>query len=577
MPATLSPPTPAQRPAAIAPLPGESQAEFVDRVWDSLPGSDVAKARFCRDAWFVVRDGDLSRIAAERFPRDQYRSVSGSAVFKEHSTSRQTTDAYGKVIQQPVIYDRAALEAVCERNNQRIRDTGDFSPLCDGHTPDKAMLAKGAAQPDVLGFAGPFYLGKLGGQFAIFCDEHHQRGDVERIDRLQRRSPEVWLEERMEDRFFDPIACLGAQTPRLDLGMTRYGRLFETVGSDGANLMKYAAPAAPSGGNTFVPSDDPRKRHAAGDGSMLDNESIQQILQAITETQAFQTMQKLAPIADQLVSLAGTAPAAPSAEPAAPASPAAPPAESPAPAPAPSKPSYEPDDEDRAMMSRYMGGECQDDEFQQYMAGKRQQYSALPALAGAAGSMVGNAVGGAAGSLVREGMTAQNAAGNVAPETPPNPAGGVAPSAVPRPPTGSVEASQYARQNERIEISRYQRENESLRRQVLELEEKARQAERYQKLTSRRAEGYVFDLEDEYQATRDYTDEQFNRHVERQIARYERAPLDVPLMPTDDLESPKQTATQQYARTEAIKAIALKDKCNWAEATAKYEKQHSAS
>ena len=112
-------------------------------------------------------------------------------------------------------YTRDVLEAIAENMNRRISDTGDFTPICAGHTPTDDERRRGVPMPDLVGFSGPFYVGMLGGDnprpaiyaknWAIFRDE------VDRARKLPRRSVEVWREENPRDRYFDPIALLGAR------------------------------------------------------------------------------------------------------------------------------------------------------------------------------------------------------------------------------------------------------------------------------------------------------------------------------------------------------------------------------
>ena len=574
-------------PELLAPMQGESQVDYIDRVWDHVPGQDdVDKARFCRSAWLASgNDADLQRIAARRFPQDQFRTISGSAVFKEHTTKRMVPDPQtGLGREEAVIYDRNAIEAICDRNNRRIRESGDFSPLCDGHTPDKEQLSRGMKTPDVLGYAGPFYLGKVGERFAIFCDEHHHRGELARIDKLQRRSPEVWLEERMADRIFDPIACLGAQTPKLDLGITRYGRegeIFETAGRDGATLMRYAAPAAvaPAGGNAFIPEHTETKvQYEAGDGEMaMDTNDIQQLLQAIMDSQMGQVIQQLAPIASQLVEMvqggAAAGEPAPPADPA-PAAPEAPgPGESlsgdvdsPVPAPtggaAPSPagpptsppPGYEPDDEDKSQLSRYMSGESDDASFMQYMCGKKQKY-----MGPLAAATVGGLAGGLVGRNSKDGDAETSAADKYARDQ------------------ISVQKADYQRQ-----LSAKDQEIQRRDQRIRELESSQRKADRYARLNAKLAEGFQIDVNEEYESTADYTDDQFERHLTKVVARYERIPLadHVPVMETSvEKVRPKKTDDYARQRAEAIQKLVTDARgagqsLTWDQAAAKYDEQH---
>ena len=198
--------------------------------------STDSKNAVCFQTWRMHKGEDaLDQTAVQRFSNGDFVQVKDVPVFTEHTT----TDRDGNM----VVYDRNALEAIADRCNERIEDTGDFSPITDGHTPDREASERGVPMPEVRGYAGPYRLGRVGNKkprWAIFADEWWHKDDVQKLKKLRRRSPEVWLEERMEDRFFDPIAALGAETPRLDMGMTRFART-----GDGREVAKYTA-AAPS-------------------------------------------------------------------------------------------------------------------------------------------------------------------------------------------------------------------------------------------------------------------------------------------------------------------------------------------
>ena len=220
------------------PQQNESQADFADRCHVSMGDghSTDSKNAVCFQTWRMHKGVDsLDQTAVQRFSNGDFVQVKDVPVFTEHTT----TDSDGNM----VVYDRNALEAIAERCNERIEDTGDFSPITDGHTPDREASERGVPMPEVLGYAGPYRLGRVGNKnprWAIFADEWWHKDDVQKLKKLRRRSPEVWLEDRMEDRFFDPIAALGAETPRLDMGMTRFART-----GDGREVAKYTA-AAPS-------------------------------------------------------------------------------------------------------------------------------------------------------------------------------------------------------------------------------------------------------------------------------------------------------------------------------------------
>lgn len=275
------------------PNAGESQAQFVSRCHEALadefPETDQRNA-VCFQAWREGTEGGgvLERKAVERFSAQEFEHIRDVPVFTEHTTRGRDGKA--------VVYDKAALTSIVQRCNERIADTGDFPPLVEGHTPDKEAMSHGVRMPDVLGYSGPFKLGQIGNnnpRWAIFQDEWHHHEDRERLRKLRRRSPEVWLDGGMEERFIDPVACLGAQTPRLDMGLTRL-----CLTADGRTVEKYNA-TFPGPANVFVPTDDlsdkdkPKKYQSdlqPKDSAMpqLTPENVAQLIDALMETAPMQ-------------------------------------------------------------------------------------------------------------------------------------------------------------------------------------------------------------------------------------------------------------------------------------------------
>jgi len=286
------------------------------------------------------------RGGEDPFPEDQFVTLENVPVFAEHKTTAKD----GRELN----FTQAELEAVANRCNRRIQETGDYAALVFGHTPDPDDSA--APMPDLCGFAGPFRLGVLGDpgtrqRYAILADFHVFKDELPRFRKHPRRSPEVWLEDSYAEMFLDPIALLGAEPPRLDMGLlysaARGGRICE----------KYTA-VAPAAGNVFIPSDDLRQKCSAqnaGSSPMLAPDDIRQIVDAIEALDWVQFVK------DQMASQAGpnagvdlptetppAAPAAPDAGPepgglpgAQPPPPAAPPAGPPSP-PAPDAAQPEP-------------------------------------------------------------------------------------------------------------------------------------------------------------------------------------------------------------------------------------------
>lgn len=203
-------------------------------------------------------------------------------VFKEH------TDRDGNE------FNSIAMERIAARCNERIDETGDFAPLVINHTSDNSD-----ADPEVVGFVGPYRLGKVGNKnprVAILGRLRVFKRDADRVRKYPRLSVELWSKkDDPTNGFFDPVSLLGATTPELDLGI-RFAK--DRLGYE---VRKYsrmtkvrfeATPAAPGGGNTFIPggvggsgdSDEGKERkktYESSPGGMLSEADIQQIISAL--------------------------------------------------------------------------------------------------------------------------------------------------------------------------------------------------------------------------------------------------------------------------------------------------------
>lgn len=514
--------------ASITPTADESQADFAMRfheaMREAIPDTEERTQR-CFAAWDQARGqaDPLERRAASKFAPDKYRRVRHIPVFAEHTTRRKKD---GK--EEVVLYDRRALQAIADRCNRRILDTGDFAALTAGHTPTSEEREKGAPMPNTLGWSGPFRLGMIGQEiprWAIFSDEWHQRQHEDELDHMRRRSPEVWLEERMEDRFLDPIAALGAETPRLDLGVANYarrpdGQLVERYSAVVVDVDRYTA-TFPAAGNAFVPggTDKPQNHYEAGGSGSMDAspDTINQFVEAMMQTEPMQFVLSLmnqgpksvaddpgTPPGAQTVAeppLEAPAAAAPPVE----APPAAPPAGPPAGPPTGEEEEpernaarYQCDDEDQETLGRYMAGEMDDQQLQQYMAGKRGRYQA---------------------------------------ETPPD-------SQEEEP---MATTDQYSRQRDRVERARYAKieaENKALKERqdaiearLKEADQKAERAERYSKLNELRSAGVLIDPDTEVERTAKYSRDQFESHLDF-LSTHVAVPMGITL-PIDGIERPK--------------------------------------
>lgn len=211
-----------------------------------------------------------------------------------------------------VVYDERLLRAIADNCNRRIQTTGDWCPAVVAHTRDREDKATVDDDPQVIGLCGPFYVADFtngdGRQVkAIHCHFWIFPEEEKTFLRNPRRSVEIWPEERPEDRYFDPIALLGAETPKRDLGMIysrrRPGR--EPSRRCMAGPLRYAkrstkplryeegggVASTPGGNNTFIPGavEIPKKKkplqHAKGSSPMaLSPDDISQIVEALRPT-----------------------------------------------------------------------------------------------------------------------------------------------------------------------------------------------------------------------------------------------------------------------------------------------------
>lgn len=113
-------------------------------------------------------------------------------------------------------YDEPTLKRMVAVNNARIADTGDYSPITIGHTLEGEVPEE--KQPRVVGFAGPYKLGTFGKtnpRPTIFARFRIYKKDYEVVKQFPRRSIELWG----DDLVIDPIALLGASTPKRDLSL----------------------------------------------------------------------------------------------------------------------------------------------------------------------------------------------------------------------------------------------------------------------------------------------------------------------------------------------------------------------
>lgn len=177
-----------------------------------------------------------------------------------------------------VVYNARLLGRIAKNNNERIEDTGDYVPIVSHHTPEDKDPAK---QPEILGFAGPFRLGKIGTKrprYAILATFKVFKDSLGEFLKRPRRSVEIWPESSPDKRYIDPIAVLGAETPRRDLG------LVYSKGNQQPKLRYEMAGAFPGGGNTYIAGDNVKRNEKESPAMALSPEDIQQIVEALRPT-----------------------------------------------------------------------------------------------------------------------------------------------------------------------------------------------------------------------------------------------------------------------------------------------------
>jgi hypothetical protein len=111
-------------------------------------------------------------------------------------------------------FDEATLAKMVKVNNDRIEDTGDYAPVCIGHTRDDADEN---TQPEIVGYVEHFSLGKIGNRkprAAILGRVKFHKDKWETVRKYPRRSIELW-----KDGTIDPVSLLGATTPQRDLSL----------------------------------------------------------------------------------------------------------------------------------------------------------------------------------------------------------------------------------------------------------------------------------------------------------------------------------------------------------------------
>lgn len=273
---------------------GEAYAQFIARAHQALMPVVLdweQRNQLVWQAWESANGSPLHERAEQYFAQKCPRHVENVCYFMEHETrGRDGT---------PLRYGFQELADIVDEHNHRA-SLHNYPAIADRHTSDHPVPT--AMEPKILGFAGPARLGMAGDKFAVFFDEYHRADGMATLDEKPRRSVEVNRYRDGRRSYFDPIAALGADSPRLPLPVPRY--------SSDAEVERYQmiAPAMVSGGNTFIPgTDDENKpqRYAEEQPAVQDNDQmVQQIVAGIQSTPEMQWVRS------QMQAQQGSAPAA---------------------------------------------------------------------------------------------------------------------------------------------------------------------------------------------------------------------------------------------------------------------------
>lgn len=268
----------------VTPKDGEEYAAFVRRAHESLSKSVPDWEERNSAVWsaWEAKNGNPLRQRAQRYhAKGCGRFVPDVCYFMEHETIGRD----GK----PVRYSFDELKDIADEQNARA-EYHNYSAISDRHTSDKPVPEE--LEPKVVGYTGATRLGMVGDKWAVFMDEHHMKDGMGVLDKKQRRSVEINRYRDGRRPYFDPIAALGPESPRLPLPVARYAG-----DEDPALIERYSveAPAMVSGSNSFVPvlgskreEDIQKYSDPEPDDMGISEEAVQSIVQAILNTPEMQ-------------------------------------------------------------------------------------------------------------------------------------------------------------------------------------------------------------------------------------------------------------------------------------------------
>lgn len=275
-------------PSTIRPNEGEQYSAFVYRAHSQLMRAipdPYKRNQAVWSSWESVYGDPVAEKASEYFTPDKYRFVPKSVCyFREHTASKPSKQPGGKPIVRT--YDFNELARIVDAANEKC-DSDSYSGIASHHN---GPLRGPDNEPTITGYMGEHRLGMIGRNkpmWGIFVDEYHNKEHAQMFNERRRRSVEVLHGPNGMAPFFDPVALLGSEPPRLPLPVAQYQADrsdFETysyVSDIDPELDQYSEFTSAGGSNTFIPGG--QKRHYQSDQQAMNSSLTPQDIDAITQ------------------------------------------------------------------------------------------------------------------------------------------------------------------------------------------------------------------------------------------------------------------------------------------------------
>lgn len=250
----------------VKPLPNETCEDFCIRAHrELLPqvSEPATRNEIVWQAWDAANGYDQDRYrAVEHFSAQGFHGGPTVCHFAEHTAHNRDG---------AIEHNAGSLKEICQNLNLRIRDVDAYPALIDRHTVDRPDA--NTPDPRVLGYAGPFRIGMIGREeprYAIFGQEWYKPNSLAEVAEKPRRSVELIRYRNGGRSYFDPIACLGADSPRLPMPPAMYS----ATGDRELEITRYSvgSPVLAGSSNTFVTGFGDKPKHkpttASGTGEI---------------------------------------------------------------------------------------------------------------------------------------------------------------------------------------------------------------------------------------------------------------------------------------------------------------------